>query len=114
MAASRGHIDALYKLGDIYSRDTWVAKDEELFTYYYLKAVNLIIDENWNTNPHVILGYTELQEYPSLCFAFYAGKPISGVLYLLFCWTFIPAIISFIQGIVALTKHADENGDIII
>lgn len=45
---------------------------------------------------------------------FYAGKPISGVLYLLFCWTFIPTIISFIEGIVALTKHADENGDIII
>lgn len=69
IAASRGHIDALYKLGDIYSRETWVAKDAELSTYYYLKAVNLIVDENWDANPQVILGYTELQEYPSLCFA---------------------------------------------
>ncbi len=69
IAASHGHIDALYKLGDIYSRDTWVTKDVELSTYYYLKAANFIVDQNWSTNPEVILAYTELQDYPSLCFA---------------------------------------------
>lgn len=69
IAASHGHIDALYKLGDIYSRDTWVTKDVELSTYYYLKAANFIVDQNWGTNPEVILEYTELQDYPSLCFA---------------------------------------------
>lgn len=69
IAASHGHIDALYKLGDIYSRDTWVTKDVELSTYYYLKAANFIVDQNWGTNPEVILAYTELQDYPSLCFA---------------------------------------------
>ena len=69
IAASHGHIDALYKLGDIYSRDTWVTKDVELSTYYYLKATNFIVDQNWGTNPEVILAYTELQDYPSLCFA---------------------------------------------
>jgi len=31
---------------------------------------------------------------------FYLGKPISGILYLLFCWTFIPSIIAFIEGII--------------
>lgn len=69
IAASHGHIDALYKLGDIYSRDTWVTKDVELSTYYYLKAANFIVDQNWGINPEVILAYTELQDYPSLCFA---------------------------------------------
>lgn len=69
IAASHGHIDALYKLGDICSRDTWVTKDVELSTYYYLKAANFIVDQNWGTNPEVILAYTELQDYPSLCFA---------------------------------------------
>lgn len=69
IAASHGHIDALYKLGDIYSRDTWVTKDVELSTYYYLKAANFIVNQNWGTNPEVILAYTELQDYPSLCFA---------------------------------------------
>lgn len=43
---------------------------------------------------------------------FYAGKVGLGILYLLFCWTFIPGIIAFIEFIVALTKTADVNGNI--
>jgi TM2 domain-containing membrane protein YozV len=35
---------------------------------------------------------------------FYLGQTGMGVLYLLFCWTFIPAIIGFIEGIVLLTQ----------
>ena len=31
---------------------------------------------------------------------FYLGKPGQGVLYVVFCWTFIPAIIAFIEAIV--------------
>jgi TM2 domain-containing membrane protein YozV len=31
---------------------------------------------------------------------FYLGKPVSGILYLIFFWTFIPAIIAFIEGII--------------
>ena len=69
IAASHGHIDALYKLGDIYSRDTWVTKDVELSTYYYLQAANFIVDQNWGTNPEVILAYTELQDYPKARFS---------------------------------------------
>ncbi|MBI1801662.1 MAG: TM2 domain-containing protein [Chloroflexi bacterium] len=34
---------------------------------------------------------------------FYLGQVTQGVIYLLFCWTFIPAIIAFIEGIVYLT-----------
>lgn len=45
---------------------------------------------------------------------FYAGRIGSGVLYLLLSWTFIPAIIAFIEFIVALTKKADNNGNIIV
>ncbi len=33
---------------------------------------------------------------------FYLGRPIQGILYLLFCWTFIPAIISLIEGTIYL------------
>lgn len=33
---------------------------------------------------------------------FYLGRPIMGVIYLLFCWTFIPALIAFIEAIVLL------------
>lgn len=45
---------------------------------------------------------------------FYAGKIWQGVLYLLFCWTYIPAIISFIEFIIVLFKKADKNGKILI
>lgn len=45
---------------------------------------------------------------------FYSGKISSGILYLLFSWTFIPAFIAFIEFIVALFKKADENGNILV
>jgi TM2 domain-containing membrane protein YozV/ribosomal protein S27AE len=34
---------------------------------------------------------------------FYLGKTGLGILYLVFCWTFIPAIIGLIEGIIYLT-----------
>lgn len=34
---------------------------------------------------------------------FYLGQPGWGILYILFCWTFIPAVIALIEGIVLLT-----------
>ncbi len=33
---------------------------------------------------------------------FYLGKIGQGVVYLLFCWTFIPGIIGFVEGIVLI------------
>ncbi|WMQ74037.1 MAG: hypothetical protein GPOALKHO_001055 [Sodalis sp.] len=39
---------------------------------------------------------------------FYLGKIGQGVLYLLFCWTFIPAFIAFIEFIVYLCT-SDEK-----
>jgi TM2 domain-containing membrane protein YozV len=38
---------------------------------------------------------------------FYLGNTVRGVIYLLFCWTFIPAIVSFIEGIMMLTMSDD-------
>ena len=34
---------------------------------------------------------------------FYLGKTLSGILYIVFCWTFVPAILGFIEGIWYLT-----------
>ena len=34
---------------------------------------------------------------------FYLGKVGQGIVYLLFCWTLLPAIVGFIEGIVYLT-----------
>ena len=43
---------------------------------------------------------------------FYVGKVGLGIVYLLFCWTFIPAIIALVEGIIAFTKKADAEGNI--
>lgn len=34
---------------------------------------------------------------------FYLGQPGFGIVYLLFCWTFVPAIIGFIEALVYLS-----------
>lgn len=39
---------------------------------------------------------------------FYLGDTGMGILYLLFCWTFIPAIVGFVEGILYLTKTDQE------
>lgn len=30
---------------------------------------------------------------------FYLNRPIQGLLYLVFCWTFVPAVVGFIEGL---------------
>ncbi len=39
---------------------------------------------------------------------FYLGKVGMGILYLCFCWTYIPALVGFIEGIIYLCSN-DEN-----
>ena len=39
---------------------------------------------------------------------FYLGKIGMGILYLVFCWTYIPALVSFVEGIIYLCL-SDEN-----
>ena len=45
---------------------------------------------------------------------FYAGKIGAGICYLLFCWTFIPAFIAFIEFIIGLCAKPDSNGNILV
>lgn len=39
---------------------------------------------------------------------FYLGKPVQGILYIVFFWSFIPAIIALIEGIVMLTMSEEK------
>lgn len=39
---------------------------------------------------------------------FYLGKIGWGIVYLLFCWTYIPAIVGFIEGIVYLASNEER------
>lgn len=45
---------------------------------------------------------------------FYAEKWVAGILYILFCWTCIPAVISFVEFIIALCQKDDANGNILV
>ena len=42
---------------------------------------------------------------------FYLGQIKWGILYLLFCWTFIPAIVGFIEGIILLVMSEQDFND---
>jgi TM2 domain-containing membrane protein YozV len=39
---------------------------------------------------------------------FYLNKPVQGILYLIFCWTWIPMIIGFFEGLHYATS-SDER-----
>ena len=39
---------------------------------------------------------------------FYLGRPLAGILYALFCWTFIPTILAFIQAIIYFSYNTDK------
>lgn len=39
---------------------------------------------------------------------FYLRKPGWGIAYLIFCWSYIPAIIGFIEGIILLAMSEDD------
>lgn len=45
---------------------------------------------------------------------FYAGKTMSGILHLVFCWTGIPHIIAIINAILTLFRPANEHGNIVM
>lgn len=41
---------------------------------------------------------------------FITGRVLQGVLYILFCWTFIPACLAFVEFIIGAMKNTDANG----
>lgn len=45
---------------------------------------------------------------------FYSGKTGLGILYLVFCWTYIPSLIALIEFIIACFKTADRQGRILV
>ena len=39
---------------------------------------------------------------------FYMNRPGSGIIYVLFCWTFIPAIVALVEALLLLLTTDDE------
>lgn len=67
MAAKKGNIDAMYKLGDIFSSDKWERKDMERSDYYLNMALNELYRKYYHDQG--IYYFDELDDYPSLCLA---------------------------------------------
>ena len=63
---------------------------------------------NWPVKSKIVAGILALLLGGLGIHKFYLGQAGAGVLYLLFCWTGIPAIIALIDGIIILTSN-DEN-----
>lgn len=70
----------------------------------YYSAIN----PAWPVKSKVVAGVLALLLGGLGIHKFYLGKIGMGILYLLFCWTGIPAIIGFIEGIIYLCS-SDEN-----
>ncbi len=39
---------------------------------------------------------------------FYLGRTMWGIVYLVFCWTFIPALVAFVEGLIYLFQSQAE------
>ena len=107
-------------------KETIVAKKEIVKEQIKNDGININVN-NTNNVPQQLYSTKESMVvnkviYCLLCFflggigihKFYSGKTTSGVLYLIFCWTGIPLIISVFELIIAICKHADSKGNIIV
>lgn len=66
------------------------------------------INPSWPIKNKVVAGVLGILVGGLGIHKFYLGKIGMGILYLCFCWTGIPAIVGFIEGIIYLCSN-DEN-----
>lgn len=74
----------------------------------YQQVGNPAIDQRWPIKSKVTAGVLGILLGGIGIHKFYLGKVGMGILYLLLCWTYVPAIIGLIEGIVYLASN-DEN-----
>lgn len=74
----------------------------------YQQQMNDGIDPAWPIKSKITAGVLALILGGLGIHKFYLGNVGMGILYLLFCWTYIPCIIGLIEGIIYLTSN-DHN-----
>lgn len=72
---------------------------------FYLQQQFTGVDPNWPIKSKVAAGLLALFLGGIGVHKFYMGQVGMGILYLFFCWTFIPSTIAFIEGIIYLTMN---------
>ena len=63
---------------------------------------------NWPIKNKIVAGLLAILTGGLGIHKFYLGQSGKGILYLLFCWTYIPGLLGFIEGITILCSN-DEN-----
>ncbi len=63
---------------------------------------------NWPIKNKVVAGILALLLGSLGIHKFYLGQTFKGILYIVFCWTYIPSILGFIEGIMIFCSN-DEN-----
>lgn len=76
--------------------------------YAQQQNINNGIDPSWPIKNKIVAGLLAIFLGGLGIHKFYMGKIGKGILYMLFCWTFIPSFIAFIEGIVYLCSN-DHN-----
>lgn len=62
------------------------------------------VDPSWPVRNKVTAGLLAIFLGGLGIHKFYLSKPVAGILYLIFCWTYVPAILGLIEGIIYLTQ----------
>jgi hypothetical protein len=73
--------------------------------YHYQQMVNEGISPAWPIKSKIAAGLLGIFLGGIGIHKFYMGKVGMGILYLLFCWTGIPALVGFIEGIIYLASN---------
>ena len=72
--------------------------------YGYDQSHNDGIDLSWPQKSKVTAGVLALLLGGFGVHKFYLGRPLLGIVYLIFFWTYIPGIIALVEGIIYLTQ----------
>ena len=75
---------------------------------YFYQAPASAIDPSWPVKSKTTAGILGILLGGLGIHKFYLGKAGMGILYILFCWTYIPALVGLIEGIIYLTQ-TDEK-----
>ena len=74
----------------------------------YAPAGNPAINPAWPIKSKIVAALLAILLGGLGIHKFYLGQSGKGILFLIFCWTYIPAILAFIEGIIMLCSN-DEN-----
>lgn len=84
------------------------AEPQQVIQQYFYESPASAVNPNWPVKSKTTAGILGILLGGLGIHKFYLGKPGMGILYILFCWTYIPAIAGLVEGIIYLTQ-SDEK-----